>query len=93
VTFTRRAGLGARVRICARNRRLETRASKGSRLENVWGNRAGGNRQLLKQLVHRLRQKIEADPAEPHLLRTVPNAGYELDVPGSGPVQESGRLT
>jgi hypothetical protein len=27
------------------------------------GHRSGGDRQLLKQLVHRLRQKIEADPA------------------------------
>lgn len=52
-------------------------------LVHVWGNRAGGNRQLLKQLVHRLRQKIEADPAEPALLRTIPNAGYLLD-PGEG---------
>jgi DNA-binding response OmpR family regulator len=48
-------------------------------LTHVWGNRAGGNRQLLKQLVHRLRQKIEVDPKAPQLLRTVPNAGYVLD--------------
>lgn len=40
-------------------------------LVHVWGNRAGGGRQLLKQLVHRLRQKIEIDPAAPRLLRTV----------------------
>lgn len=52
-------------------------------LVHVWGNRAGGDRQLLKQLVHRLRQKIEVDPAEPSLLRTVPNAGYLLDVVAS----------
>jgi DNA-binding response OmpR family regulator len=51
-------------------------------LVHVWGNRAGGNRQLLKQLVHRLRQKIERDPADPHLVRTVPNAGYMLDPSG-----------
>jgi len=48
-------------------------------LGHVWGSRAGGNRQLLKQLVHRLRSKIEIDPAEPRLLRTVPNAGYAFD--------------
>ncbi len=53
-------------------------------LVHVWGNRAGGNRQLLKQLVHRLRQKVEADPAEPRLLRTVPNAGYVLDKDSAG---------
>jgi DNA-binding response OmpR family regulator len=51
-------------------------------LVHVWGNRAGGNRQLLKQLVHRLRQKIEADPAAPRLIKTVPNAGYSLDPSG-----------
>jgi DNA-binding response OmpR family regulator len=48
----------------------------------VWGNRAGGNRQLLKQLVHRLRQKVETEPKNPTILRTVPNAGYLLDEVG-----------
>jgi DNA-binding response OmpR family regulator len=48
-------------------------------LSYVWGNRAGGNRQLLKQLVHRLRQKLDSDPARQRILRTVPNAGYVLD--------------
>ena len=50
-------------------------------LVHVWGNRAGGNRQLLKQLVHRLRHKIETNPAHPRIVRTVPNAGYLLDSP------------
>jgi len=48
-------------------------------LVQVWGHRSGGDRQLLKQLVHRLRQKIEADPAAPALLRTAA-AGYKLIV-------------
>ena len=48
-------------------------------LVQVWGHRSGGDRQLLKQLVHRLRQKIEADPAAPLLLRTAA-AGYKLVV-------------
>jgi DNA-binding response OmpR family regulator len=48
-------------------------------LVQVWGHRSGGDRQLLKQLVHRLRQKIEADPAQPALLRTAA-AGYKLVV-------------
>jgi DNA-binding response OmpR family regulator len=30
---------------------------------HVWGHRGSGDRQLLKQLVHRLRQKLEKDPA------------------------------
>ena len=46
-------------------------------LAQVWGHRSGGDRQLLKQLVHRLRQKIETDPAAPALLRTAA-AGYKL---------------
>jgi DNA-binding response OmpR family regulator len=46
-------------------------------LLQVWGHRSGGDRQLLKQLVHRLRQKIESDPAAPALLRTAA-AGYKL---------------
>jgi DNA-binding response OmpR family regulator len=48
-------------------------------LVQVWGHRSGGDRQLLKQLVHRLRQKIEADPTAPVLLRTAA-AGYKLIV-------------
>ena len=39
-------------------------------LVQVWGHRGSGDRQLLKQLVHRLRHKIEANPAVPQLLQT-----------------------
>ena len=49
-------------------------------LSHVWGHRGSGDRQLLKQLVHRLRHKIEADPAQPTLLRTEAGAGYRLSV-------------
>ncbi|HKD52686.1 MAG TPA: helix-turn-helix domain-containing protein, partial [Steroidobacteraceae bacterium] len=48
-------------------------------LIQVWGHRSGGDRQLLKQLVHRVRQKIEPDPAAPALLRTAAS-GYKLVV-------------
>jgi DNA-binding response OmpR family regulator len=34
--------------------------------------------------VHWLRAKIEADPATPRLLRTVPGFGYRYDPPGHG---------
>ncbi|MGH9382239.1 MAG: response regulator [Thermoanaerobaculia bacterium] len=47
-------------------------------LRHVWGARAGGDRQLLKQLVHRLRQKLESDPAHPRRLTTEPGVGYRL---------------
>lgn len=45
---------------------------------HVWGYQGLGDRQLLKQLVHRLRQKIERDPAEPQYLITVSGVGYML---------------
>jgi DNA-binding response OmpR family regulator len=47
-------------------------------LVHVWGRRGSGDRQLLKQLVHRLRQKIEVDPTVPQLLQTASGAGYKL---------------
>ncbi len=49
-------------------------------LMHVWGHRGSGDRQLLKQLVHRLRQKLEVDPAVPALLKTEAGAGYRLGV-------------
>lgn len=49
-------------------------------LMQVWGHRNSGDRQLLKQLVHRLRQKIEVDPAAPQLLQTSAGTGYKLVV-------------
>jgi DNA-binding response OmpR family regulator len=49
-------------------------------LVQIWGHRNSGDRQLLKQLVHRLRQKIEADPAVPRVLQTAAGAGYKLVV-------------
>ena len=47
-------------------------------LSHVWGHRGSGDRQLLKQLVHRLRQKIEADASAPRYLVTASGIGYAL---------------
>ena len=43
----------------------------------VWGPK-GGDREMLRQLVHRLRIKIELDPAHPTLIETVPGIGYGM---------------
>ncbi|HEX4954689.1 MAG TPA: response regulator transcription factor [Thermoanaerobaculia bacterium] len=51
-------------------------------LSAVWGSRGGGDRQLLKQLVHRLRRKIEPDPAVPRYLQTASGVGYRLAADG-----------
>jgi DNA-binding response OmpR family regulator len=49
-------------------------------LMQVWGHKGSGDRQLLKQLVHRLRNKLEVEPAAPQMLQTAPGAGYKLVV-------------
>jgi DNA-binding response OmpR family regulator len=43
-------------------------------LRHIWGERGGGDRQPLKQLVHRLRQKM-GDKGD-HAIETVTNVGY-----------------
>jgi DNA-binding response OmpR family regulator len=53
-------------------------------LRHVWGARGSEDRQLLKQLVHRLRQKIERDAARPRFLLTVGGVGYQLAPAGDG---------
>jgi len=49
-------------------------------LLHVWGGRLEGDRQALKQLVHRLRQKLEPDPAAPVYLVTEAGEGYRLEL-------------
>jgi DNA-binding response OmpR family regulator len=51
-------------------------------MDHVWGPE-GGNRDMLRQLVRRLRRKIEPDPAHPTFIQTVPGLGYGLMVAGS----------
>lgn len=43
----------------------------------VWG-AEGGDRAMLKQLVYRLRTKLEGDDEQPALIETIPNVGYTL---------------
>ena len=47
-------------------------------LSHVWGNRDSGDRQALKQLVHRLRRKIETDATHPRYVVTASGVGYLL---------------
>ncbi len=44
-------------------------------IDHVWGP-AGADRDMLRQLVHRLRTKIERNPSEPVYIQTVPGLGY-----------------
>ena len=45
-------------------------------VEQVWGYDGEGDRALVKQLIRRLRLKIEPDPANPCYIETIPNVGY-----------------
>ena len=46
-------------------------------IDNVWGPSAA-DRDMLRQIIHRLRVKIEPDPADPIYIQTVPGLGYGL---------------
>lgn len=48
-------------------------------VDAVWGQSAG-DRTALKQLVYRLRRKIEPDASNPSLLLSLPSVGYSLSV-------------
>jgi DNA-binding response OmpR family regulator len=47
-------------------------------LEAVWGPEYAGDRHLVWQAIHRLRQKIETDPARPRYILARPGRGYLL---------------
>jgi DNA-binding response OmpR family regulator len=60
-------------------------------MDYVWGEQ-GGERSSLRQLIHRLRDKIEVDPDHPTCIKTVSRIGYTLAGPAtaegfSAPVQ------
>lgn len=46
-------------------------------IRQVWG-QAEGDRIVLRQLIHRLRLKLEPDPAHPTYIKTIPGIGYKL---------------
>ncbi|MET0987785.1 MAG: response regulator transcription factor [Steroidobacteraceae bacterium] len=50
-------------------------------LDQIWGSGGARERNALKQLIYRLRRKIEFEPAEPTILQTTPGAGYRLVPP------------
>jgi len=44
-------------------------------ISDVWG-ASGGNSEMLRQLVRRLRAKIEDDPTNPFYIQNLPGLGY-----------------
>lgn len=49
-----------------------------SLIDGVWGP-SGGDRAMLKQLVYRLRRKLEVDPSNPRYVKSVPGVGYVFE--------------
>jgi two-component system response regulator VicR len=46
--------------------------------QKVWGYNAEADSTMLKNVVYRLRRKIEADPASPLIIQTITGVGYKL---------------
>jgi DNA-binding response OmpR family regulator len=44
-------------------------------IDHVWG-ALGGDMDMLRQLVHRVRHKIEPDPSTPIYIENIPGLGY-----------------
>lgn len=53
-------------------------------LGRVWGHYALDNADYLKVYIHRLRLKLEGDPAQPRYLHTERGQGYWLEAPNAG---------
>jgi len=69
-------GLELRLLYCLIGRRGITVTSE-ELCQRIWGE-GGGDVMKLKNVVYRLRRKIEADPAKPHYLLTVTGVGYQF---------------
>ncbi len=52
-------------------------------LTRVWGPEYRDDIQLLRTWISRLRNKVEKDPEQPILIRTMPKSGYLMDEPSS----------
>ncbi len=55
-----------------------TVVSTATLLKQVWGYQDPGGSDVVRVTVHRLRRKVEQDPARPHLLHTIPGVGVLL---------------
>jgi len=52
-------------------------------LTRVWGPEYRDDVQLLRTCISRLRHKLESDPDNPKLIRTIPRTGYIIDQPSA----------
>ena len=47
--------------------------------QRIWGYNQESDNTMLKNVVYRLRRKLEADPANPKVIQTVAGVGYKID--------------
>lgn len=66
-----------------------TALSRDEIFVQVWGHDHHGTRRTIDNFIAQLRNKLEADPAHPTLLKTVRGVGYRLD-PEGAPHSEDG---
>lgn len=52
-------------------------------LTKVWGPEYRSDIHILRTWISRLRYKLESDPNNPQLIRTIPKAGYVIDQPSA----------
>jgi len=52
-------------------------------LTKIWGPEYRDDVQILRTWVSRLRQKIEPEPGQPAIIRTIPKTGYMIDQPST----------
>jgi len=50
-------------------------------LTRIWGPEYRDDIQILRTWLSRLRRKLQSDPRSPQLIRTMPKAGYIIDLP------------
>ena len=55
----------------------------GELLTRIWGPEYRDDVQILRTWISRLRSKIERDPNNPVLIRTIPKTGYMIDQPSA----------
>lgn len=55
----------------------------GELLSQLWGPEYRDDVQILRTWISRLRYKIEEDPSNPRIIRTIPKTGYIIDTPSA----------
>jgi two-component system response regulator RegX3 len=71
-------------------RRVRTRAEL---IDLLWPDRYLSDSRTLDTHIHRLRAKLEPDPAQPHFIVTVRGVGFRIDPDGVHPSPPSPRET